>query len=223
MADLRRAADAIEDATGYRPQGFRGPAYGLSPSLLESLIELGYAYDASSFPNSLGFLTRLYQRRRAVRFGGAAQKEEAVYGKFTAAGRLLMPFRWRVAGRELIEVPVTTLPFLRLPFHGTYLHYLGDRSITAADRYFRMALGLCRLRGVPPSLLLHLTDFIGADDVPTLAFLPGMKRPGAAKAEFMTTVLRTYEGAFAVQPIGSFAAALRSSQALPQLTPAFGA
>jgi hypothetical protein len=223
MSDLRKAADAIEDATGHRPQGFRGPAYGLSTTLLESLIELGYAYDASSFPSSLGFLTRLYQRRKAARFDGCAQEEQTLYDTSTTAGRRLEPFRWQVAGTELIEVPVTTLPFLRLPFHGTYLHHLGDLSIRAADRYFRAALGLCRLRAVPPSLLLHLTDFIGADEVPALAFLPGMKRAGAAKADFMTAALHTYEQEFAVQPIGPFVAALRSSHALPRLAPAFGA
>ena len=30
--ELARAEDAIEDATGVRPDGFRGPGYSLSPA-----------------------------------------------------------------------------------------------------------------------------------------------------------------------------------------------
>ena len=220
--DVEQAADAIEAASGQRPQGFRGPAYGLSTTLLDVLGELGYAYDASSFSSALGFLSRLYHRRQASRFGGQAQESEGLYGSARDARRPLTPYRWQLEGREIVEVPVTTLPFLRLPFHGTYLHFLGDRSVTAANGYFSSALSLCRLRGVPPSFLLHATDFIGSDDVPELAFLPGMKRPGAAKAAFMASILRKYSRSFEVQPIGSFVAALRSSQELTRLRPVFG-
>jgi peptidoglycan-N-acetylglucosamine deacetylase len=221
-ADVVQAANAIEAATGQRPQGFRGPAYGLSKTLLEVLSELGYTYDASSYPSALGSLADLYQRRQASKFGGGALKGEGFGDSVRNLRRPLRPHRWQLAAREIVEVPVTTLPLLRLPFHGTYLHFLADLSTAAAHCYFSAALALCRLRGVPPSFLLHATDFVGTDDVPGLDFLPGMKRSGAEKATFMTSVLAAYRRSFEVQPIGSFVTAVQSSQGLGRLRPAFG-
>ncbi len=34
---------------------------------------------------------------------------------------------------------------------------------------------MCRLRGVEPSVLLHPLDFLGANDIDSLAFFPGMR------------------------------------------------
>lgn len=52
-ADTRRAKDAIEQAAGTRVVGYRAPSYSVtSRSLwaLETLAELGFAYDSSIFP-----------------------------------------------------------------------------------------------------------------------------------------------------------------------------
>src|SRR5690349_2232447 len=43
--ELSRAEEAIESATSFRPVGFRGPGYSLSPAVLETLVERGYRYD----------------------------------------------------------------------------------------------------------------------------------------------------------------------------------
>ncbi len=49
-AELARAEDAIEGATGVRPDGFRGPGFSFSPTLLNVLARRGYRYDCSTFP-----------------------------------------------------------------------------------------------------------------------------------------------------------------------------
>src|SRR6266550_3424612 len=52
--ELRSAEEAIEQATGKRPIGFRGPGFSVSESVLRVLARRGYEYDASTFPTFLG-------------------------------------------------------------------------------------------------------------------------------------------------------------------------
>ncbi|WP_299616112.1 polysaccharide deacetylase family protein [Pelagibius sp.] len=221
--EVRRAGDVIAEATGKTPRGFRGPAFGLSPALLEALTDLGYAYDASSFPSSLGALARLYHRRQAAKAGGRAEIQDDLYGNLRDSRQPLRPYRWSLGNGSLVETPVTTLPLLRLPFQGTYLNYLADRSPGLASGYFNAALSLCRLRRVPPSFLLHATDFLGSDDSAALACLPGMRRSGAEKTAFMTERLGALKRRFDVLPIGAFVDRLEAHHDLPQLSPALSA
>src|ERR1039457_3330724 len=48
--ELALAERAIEQATGVRPRGFRGPGFSVSNDVIEALIARGYWYDASTFP-----------------------------------------------------------------------------------------------------------------------------------------------------------------------------
>ena len=202
--ELVRAGEAIEAACGQRPRGFRGPAYGTSADLLGVLAELGYAYDASSYPNTLGMLARHYHRRQMARLGGKAALSEGMYGNFADAMKPLAPYLWSLPEGTLVEVPVTTLPLLRLPFHGTYLNQLASHAPGLARAYFGSALWLCRRREVPPSFLLHAADLLGHDDCPSLDYLPGMRCSGDEKRAFMAEVLARYKREFDVQPIGAF-------------------
>lgn len=220
--EIERAAGAIEDATGQKPRGFRGPAFGLSATMLDALAALGYDYDASTCPNSLGLAARLWHRRKASRIGRDENVTGRLYGNLAEARQSLRPYRWSLEENDLMEMPVTTLPFLRLPFHGTYLNYLADFSPALARRYFAMALWACKFCSVPPSFLLHASDFLGRDDPVALSYLPGMKRTAAEKNEFMRQVLETYSQTFDISPIGAFVDDLKRDQSLPRLVPAFG-
>ncbi|TQV83339.1 polysaccharide deacetylase family protein [Denitrobaculum tricleocarpae] len=221
--EIRRAADAIETVTGQRPRGFRGPAFGLSQDLLEVLAGLGYDYDASTCPNSLGLLARLWHRSKASKIGSDEKVVGGLYGSLKDTGQSLRPYLWSLKDGALMEVPVTTLPILRLPFHGTYLNYLADFSPALARGYFMTALRLCKLRAVPPSFLLHASDFLGGDDSVPLTYLPGMKRSAEEKNQFMAETLQAYSRMFEVTPIGTFADELKQQQALPSFLPALGA
>ncbi len=222
VAEIQRAAEAIETATGQRPRGFRGPAFGLSSDLLEALESLGYDYDASTCPNSLGLVARLWHRSKASKIGNDENVIASLYGSLKDARQSLKPYLWSLDNGALMEMPVTTLPLLRLPFHGTYLNYLADFSPALARGYFAAALRVCRLRGVAPSFLLHASDFLGADDPIPLQYLPGMKRGVDEKNEVMKQLLESYSAAFRVRTIGAYVDELKHVRALPKLVPAFG-
>ncbi|CAN0603147.1 unnamed protein product, partial [Ectocarpus sp. 12 AP-2014] len=145
----------------------------------------------------------------------------SLYGSLKDSRQPLKPYLWSLDRGALMEIPVTTLPLLRLPFHGTYLNYLADFSPALARSYFAVALRVCRLRGVAPSFLLHASDFLGADDPISLEYLPGMKRSADQKNEFMMQLLKPYSDVFRVCTIGAYVDELKHAQTLPRLVPVF--
>lgn len=206
--ELGQAHNAIEAATGVRPRGFRGPGFSLSHDTLAALVELGYTYDASTLPTFIGPLARAYYFRTARISKEEREQRAALFGGFSDGFRPIRPYRWSVGSDSLVELPVTTMPVFRLPFHFSYLLYAAERSERLADAYLGMALGLCRLRRVQPSLLLHPLDFLGPDEASGLGFFPGMAAAYEAKRErlarFMDMVVRRFE----LRPLGEHVAAL---------------
>ncbi len=219
--DLVSAHAAIEAATGQVPVGFRGPSFQVSRTLLEAVQLLGYRYDASTFPNALAAWTRKWQRRRAARLGTQAATPGAGIPGASQAPRLpLGPYAWDLPGGPLVEVPVTTLPGLRVPLHGTYLQYLADWSGSAARLYAGAAVSLCRRTGVDPHYLLHATDFIGSDDGFACTFLPGMRRPWQAKVALLSVLVRRLQDNFALMPIKDYVEQLGPVRQMVRRSPA---
>ena len=184
--ELKEADEAIQSATGRRPQGFRGPGYSTSRDTVEVLSDLGYDYDASTLPTFIGPLARAYYMRTSSISDEEKKQRALLFGAFGEGFRPIKPYRWRVGNRSLIEIPVTTMPILRLPFHVTYLMYLARFSEALARAYFAISLSLCRLTGVEPSLLVHSLDMLGGDEVDGLSFFPGMDMPGERKRRLVT-------------------------------------
>ena len=202
--DIRRAEEAIESATGRRPQGFRGPGFSWSVRLLEVLAARGYRYDASTLPTIVGPFARLYFLRAAQLTPEQRREREALFGSFSDAMRPLVPYRWKLAsGRRILEVPVTTMPVTRLPFHLSYLVYLSSYSWYAMAAYLETSLALCRAWRVEPSFLLHPLDLLGPSEAPGLQFFPGMTVSIQRKAEVFRHAIRRIRRHFRVVTLES--------------------
>jgi hypothetical protein len=208
--DLGRSHEAIADATGQTPVGFRGPGFSLSADTLEVLSALGYKYDATTFPNALNPVGRFYYLRTSNLSAEEKEKRKALFGTMKDAVRPNRPYAWRLAGGgSMVEVPVTTMPLFRVPIHFSYLLYLGGKSRLAAKAYWTMALTMCRLAGTVPSLLLHPLDFLGSDDEPELGFFPGMNIESGRKLELISEFLDMWARRYAAVPIGRYVDGLR--------------
>lgn len=220
-SEVATAEEAISEVAGQRPVGFRGPGYSLSEGTLRVLVRRGYLYDATTLPSFVGPLARAYYFRRA-RLGGAERAQrECLFGSFKDGLRPLRPYRWRLGGATLVELPITTMPILRLPIHMSYLLYLSTFSERLACVYWAAALRLCRLRGVAPSLLLHPLDFLGAGEIRGLAFFPGMGLPGAEKIRRVSAYLAALAGEFKIQTLRQHFAAVTDGRPLSVLDPRF--
>ena len=140
-SEISMAEVAIEAATGVRPRGFRGPGFSLSAATLEVLLRRGYDYDATVFPNLLNPLARAYFFATSNLSPEEKEQRRDLFGTWRDALRPVRPFQWQLPDGRLLEIPVTTMPWLRVPLHLSYLLYLAKFSRLAARSYFRLALG----------------------------------------------------------------------------------
>lgn len=207
--DVARAEEAILAATGQRPLGFRGPGFSWCSALFDVLERRGYRYDASTLPTFLGPLARLYFLWTAELSAEERARRAALFGSFRDGLRPVRPYHWQLGGRRsLLEIPVTTIPVVKVPFHLSYLLYLSRFSTRLMAAYLRTAILACQAMRVEPSFLLHPLDLLGGDQVPQLAFFPGMEMPGRRKVELFKQVLRTLGEHFQLVPMGAHASAL---------------
>ena len=204
--EIVESAEAIERVTGKRPDGFRGPGFTWSTTMLEVLQEEGYRYDASTLPTYLGPLARRYYFRSASLSKEEMEKRKNLFGGFGEGRRAVKPYLWKLAsGKTLLEIPVTTIPGIKTPFHLSYLLHLSRYSTRLMLAYLETALGLCRLTGTEPSFLLHPLDLIGPEQAPELAFFPGMDVPAPRKLEVFNRVLQALGRQFHLVPMGEHA------------------
>ena len=219
--ELEEAERAIEAVTGVRVTGFRGPGFSLSTATLEVLGRRGYRYDATAFPNALNPLARAYFFSRSKLTPEEKRQRSALFGTFSDALRPIRPYRWSLPSGPLLEVPVTTMPWFKVPIHFSYLLYLASFSRAAAMGYARAMVTLCRLSGTEPSLLLHPLDFMGAEDDRDLDFFPAMNMPVATKLAVMAELFALLQERFAACTVGQFADDLQGSTTLRAYAPTF--
>jgi hypothetical protein len=218
--ELARSEAAIEKATGVRPTAFRGPGYSMSHNALRVLAGRGYRYDASTLPTYLGPLARAYYFWTARLSDEEMRQRRLLFGRLADGLRPIKPYRWKLDGRRLVEVPVTTMPIVKTPIHMSYLLYLALFSPALAGLYFQLALRLCLAMRVSPSMLLHPLDFLGCEDVPELSFFPGMGRPSAWKLERVGQILTVLSRHYRLMSIGQQVELLERVE-LPEREPRF--
>lgn len=188
--EVNRAHECVCSATGQAPIGFRGPGFSCSPTVLQVLSEIGYLFDASSLPTFIGPLARAYYFKTAQLKEEQKRERAILFGGLRDGLRPCKPFYWQINEGRILEVPVTTVPFLKIPFHLSYLNFVGRHSEILMSHYMDMAIMFCLVSGTEPSFLLHPLDLLSADHVPELKFFPGMDLPGEKKREYFETALR---------------------------------
>lgn len=188
--EIREAEEAIERVTGQRTKGFRGPGFSWSKDLLKVLESREYQFDASTLPTYLGPLARMYYFKKSDLSKEEKKARKELFGKFSEGFRKLKPYKWDLGeGKSITEIPVTTMPVFKLPFHLSYLIYLGNISMPLMKLYLNTAIGMCKITNTPISFLLHPLDLIGGDQVTELAFFPGMNVSSEKKVEVFKNVI----------------------------------
>ena len=195
-------------ATGATPVGFRGPGFSWSKKLLHILCDRGYRYDATTLPTCLGPIARKYFLSKAELLPEQKNALKDLYGGLESAFLPVAPYRWRLTGgREILELPVTTMPGLKLPFHLTYLMYLSHFSPLLMRAYFSTTLALLKASGTRPSFLLHPLDLMGSDSVPELSYFPAMGIPTRVKKARFVSIIQQIKRHFHPVSLNRFAEA----------------
>ncbi|MCX7045678.1 MAG: polysaccharide deacetylase family protein [Candidatus Sumerlaeota bacterium] len=185
LGDIRQAQDALAEASGRAPAGFRCPGYGITPPLMRIIRSAGLRYDSSVLPSPWGFALRAAARALSRRTGSATGSAGIPAGesapsargapvpRFGGAGLWRAPcepylpdpddFRLRRSdcrtgdpgggGGAFWEIPVSVVPFLRLPFHAS-------AALTLGMGYFHAALWLRSHAAYSLNFLLHGVDLL---------------------------------------------------------------
>lgn len=216
--ELELAEQHIEKATGVRPSGFRGPGFSFSDTVLRVLIEREYSYDASTFPNILNPLARMYFLWTSKMSKEEREQRKGLFGSWKDGLRPNKPFRWKTENGNLLEIPVTTMPLFKIPIHASYILFLSNYSIGLAMLYFRIALSMCKITGTNPSILLHPLDFIGCDDTTDLSFFPAMRIESGRKIEVMSRMFEVMTKRYTCLTMDGHATVIRQSSSIPSMS-----
>lgn len=207
--EIIRAEDAIFEATGIRTRCFRGPGFSWSNDLLEVLQKRNYTFDASILPTYISPLMRMYYFWNSRLTKEERESRKELFGSYKEGFYSLKPFNWRLNNEQtLLEIPVTTMPVFKIPFHLSYLLYISGYSMFLMKAYLNFSLFLCKLTKTSPSVLLHPLDLISGDKVPQLSFFPGMDIKTEKKSEVFKYVLSRIKKDFEVLPMLKFASGI---------------
>lgn len=209
---------SILNVTGQRPVGFRGPGFSWNYNLFEILLENGYLYDASTLPTYIGPLARLYYFWTSNLTEKEKNQRKNLFGGFKDGLRPVRSYRWRLTSeRYLLEIPVSTIPIIKTPFHLSYLLYLSRFSKFLMILYMNMAIALCKMTRTEPSFLLHPLDLLGCDQVPELAFFPGMDLSKEQKLLVFDNVLKNLSKHFDIVNMSTHASSIMEKNNLKMI------
>ncbi len=200
------AEEAILKATGKRTNMFRGPGFSWSNDLLEVLEKRNYIFDASLLPTYISPLMRKYYFWKSNLSKEEKESRKELFGSFQESFYPLKPYTWKFQNNKtLMEIPVTTMPVFKIPFHQSYLLYISNISTGLMKLYLKFAIMMCKITKTQPSYLLHPLDLIGKDVVPQLAFFPGMNILSPRKLEIFEIAMNILKKNFELLPMGEFA------------------
>ncbi|MGD9193536.1 MAG: polysaccharide deacetylase family protein [Desulfobacterales bacterium] len=210
--EILEAEESIHRATGQKPVGFRGPGFVYSPILLQVLAENNYLYDATILPTFIGPLARAYYFWKSNLSREEKEQRKKIYSSFSEGFRPVKPYYWKLdSNLELLEIPVTTIPILKTPFHLSYLLYLYGISKILMHIYLKLAMMLCQTTKSAPSFLLHPLDFVGNREVSELSFFPGMDIGAEQKTKLFTGVIKTIRSHFELATMSAHAESVSKS------------
>jgi hypothetical protein len=203
--EIIRAEEAILTATSTQTNMFRGPGFSWSNDLLEVLRNRNYLFDTSLLPTYISPLMRQYYFWKSKLSKEEKNNRKELFGSFKEGFYPLKPFKWEFENKRTFqEIPVTTMPVFKIPFHQSYLLYISGVSLSLMKLYLRFAIFMCKITGTQPSFLLHPLDLIGKDHVPSLAFFPGMNIKSERKLKVFDITINTLKKHFELVPMSKF-------------------
>ncbi len=196
--ELFAARERLRDATGQAVSGFRAPGYVLSPMLLQTVADVGHAWDSSRFP------CPAYQAAKAAAIGLYRATGKPSGSIPEAPGVWLgprTPYRERLPdGRDIVELPIGVLPGVRWPVIGT--------SVIVAGELGRLAMQPVLDRTDWVNFELHAIDLLdhAGDELPArLLAQPDQRVPLRSKWKVLLRMLERLAATHSVRTLGQWA------------------
>lgn len=147
--EIKKTHKLIIEACGKPPVGFRGAGYCQDKEIITILKKLNYKYDSSVLPGFAKVLMSAYAYIRGKK------NRYKTFG--TMSNILTQEHPYTIKGvdptQNLLELPISILPLLRLPIHTTFAYYFGA--------WYRQLI-LRHLKSKPKYTLylFHAIDFV---------------------------------------------------------------
>lgn len=148
---------------GVSPKGFRAPNFDVGENTIDILERRGYEYDSSVLAMPYGPILR-WCKNQVTAVGNTRNR---YLGRATFGLASLFPYPmahqnlWQRGKRTIVEAPVTTVPFLRLPFHASF--NLALRSFGMGDVLFDFGYECAWRTRTPLNYVFHLCELADLD------------------------------------------------------------
>jgi peptidoglycan/xylan/chitin deacetylase (PgdA/CDA1 family) len=158
IIEIEKCNEVISSISGKSPRGFRAPGYAITSSVVNCLENLQFTYDASVFPCAFSWLIRAWQS-----LFSASRFEKDKYGSTMHAIAPCLAYqpdreavhRRSSEKRDIYEIPVSTMPIVRLPFHGSYVMVLSKLSPRMALLYWKAGFKWYLQQNRPYTFVIH--------------------------------------------------------------------
>lgn len=207
--DIFEGHEAVAKVAGREPVGFRSPCYDVSGTVLSILDEMHYRYDSSVHPTILGPVVDavVFMKSR----GRSREWRPGTYFHMFAPLKAYRPSRrnpWRSGGvGDLLELPLSAVPWTRLPFYGTWLH-------TTGKKVFDKALSSIRHSGGLLNFHFHAVELLDLSDPgvdPRFKVHPGLATPLAERRALIEEVIRNLKSTYDLVTLAELAERTRNS------------
>jgi hypothetical protein len=155
--EIEEAEQIIEGKLGVKIKGFRTPSNDVDAETLKILEEKSYLYDSSILPTYYGPLLKL------LKFASLKISYKNHYlGRPQYGLSPLCPYYpsakniWQKGSMKIIEVPITTMPGLRLPFHTSFT--FATYHLGLGCSLFNLGHSLLKMTSLPLNLVFHTNE-----------------------------------------------------------------
>lgn len=186
--EIADAEKIIQDKLGVTTKGFRTPSNDVDAETLKILEDRGYVYDSSLLPTYYGPLLK-----RLKFFSIKVARRDHYLGRFYYGFSPLFPYRpsyeaiWKKGKMRIIEIPITTMPVLRFPFHTSFTFALYQMGFGCG--LFRLGYALLSSTSLPLNFVFHTNELSDSIDIGKIKRQFGLNLPIEVKQNICRFVL----------------------------------
>lgn len=193
--EIDDAERIIYDTLGVVTKGFRTPSNDVDNEVLKILEDKGYTYDSSLLPTYYGPLFR------KIKFSSLRiTRNDNYLGKSIYGLSPLRPYHpsyeaiWKRGQMKIIEIPITTIPWLRLPFHTSFT--LAGYHMGFGCGLFKLGYALLSLTNLPLNFVFHTNELSVPIYEERIRRQLGLNLPLETKQKICDYILRTIKKDF---------------------------
>lgn len=183
--EILRCNEAITKVTNKPVVGFRAPGYYLDRDVVEILIKHNFLYDTSVMPS---IFTPLIGKFISWKAGKPLDKAFGSKNRAFFSTHIKKIYSEVDKDKFIYEVPIATLPIVRLPVHSTSIFFFGTF-------YWRLIQALSFLRSPDYTYVFHSIDALDyPSDGALINKVPTLKWPLAKRLALIETILESFNG-----------------------------